>query len=62
MRNKRRPGRPAFPRGAARNQLIGVRVSARDLAVFRETAQVEGLTLAQWVYRALLRAAGLTPG
>jgi uncharacterized protein (DUF1778 family) len=54
---KPRMGRPPFPKGKAKAEMVHVRLTAAEAAALRAAARASGQTLSAWARAALIAAA-----
>jgi len=56
MPKRKKVGRPALPKGAAKGKIVPVRFTADDLKAIEAKAKAKNLTLSEWI-RSTLNAA-----
>ena len=53
---KRKPGRPKLPKGEAKGKIVPIRFTKIEAERLAEAAKRNGLTLSEWIRRAVLAA------
>jgi len=56
MPKRKKVGRPALPKGAAKGRIVPVRFKADDLKAIEAAAKAKSLTVSEWI-RSTLEAA-----
>jgi hypothetical protein len=53
---KRKPGRPKLPKGEAKGKIVPIRFTKAEAEQLAKAARTNGLTLSEWIRRAVLAA------